>query len=217
MNRMTEETPIRPVSIKGAVRAEIAGMLMDAINKKEITALIARSADFISDRNSVLVEMGFKNLQKGKPAMWFVDADKIHNYTVSTDAAKATALLGNSPGAYNQVWHLPTDSTPLTGRQWVKMMADELNSEPKITILQTWMISLLGLFIPVLREFKEMLYQYDRDYFFDSSKFEKHFSLKPTTPKNAIKMLHSRLKMKKSDGGNVNSRNNTKDTVVNMK
>ena len=44
--KMTEETPFRPSSKKGAVRAQIANMLLDAVERGEITASIARSADF---------------------------------------------------------------------------------------------------------------------------------------------------------------------------
>ena len=33
----------------------------------------------------------------------------------------------------------------------------------------------LGLFIPILRELHEMLYQSDRDYFFNSEKFMNRF------------------------------------------
>lgn len=69
---MTEETPIRPVSKKGQVRAEIAQMLLGEVQKGELTALIARAADFIGPtKNSLLVETVYKNLKQGKKAMWF--------------------------------------------------------------------------------------------------------------------------------------------------
>jgi hypothetical protein len=37
------------------------------------------------------------------------------------------------------------------------------------------MLSLVGLFVPVIKEMNEMLYQYESDYLFDSSDFENHF------------------------------------------
>jgi len=48
------------------------------------------------------------------------------------------------------------------------------------------MISLFGIFSPTLKELKEMQYQNDRDYFFDSSKFERKFVLQPTTYEKGI-------------------------------
>jgi nucleoside-diphosphate-sugar epimerase len=71
LDRLTEETPINPVSRKGAVRAKIARMIMDAVEKENLQALIARSADFYGPsikNGSVLTEMVFKNLAKGKKA-----------------------------------------------------------------------------------------------------------------------------------------------------
>lgn len=44
-----------------------------------------------------------------------------------------------------------------------------------------WLVRLMGLFMPVMRETVEMMYQYDRDYVFDSSKLEEQFGLKPTS------------------------------------
>jgi len=34
---------------------------------------------------------------------------------------------------------------------------------------------LLGLFVPILRELHEMMYQFENDYVFDSSKFQQRF------------------------------------------
>ncbi len=111
IGHMTEETPIRPSSRKGKVRAEIAGMIMDAVSQGKLKALIARSADFNGLKNSVLVETVPKNLMQGKKANWFASLHKVHTFTFIPDAAKATAILGNTPEAYGEVWHLPTDNT----------------------------------------------------------------------------------------------------------
>lgn len=48
--------------------------------------------------------MVIDNLIKGKKAQVFGKPDKIHTYTYSPDAAKATAIPGNTPDAYNQEW-----------------------------------------------------------------------------------------------------------------
>lgn len=56
----------------------------------------------------------------------------------------------------------------------------EMNIQKNVSVLPLWLIKTLGLFIPLLREMPEMMYQYNQDYFFDSSKFEKRFNVKPT-------------------------------------
>jgi len=40
-----------------------------------------------------------------------------------------------------------------------------------------------------MREMKEMLYQYDRDYDFDSSKFETVFHIEPTPVERVMKQV----------------------------
>ena len=190
---MTEETRIRPTSKKGEVRRQIAQTLLDEMASGELTALIARSADFIALKNSVPVEMAYKNLAKGKKAQWLANAGKVHQYTFAPDAAKGTAMLGNAPDVWNQVWHLPTDHSRLTGKDWIGLFAKAMNVEPRFTVVPNWMLGIVGLFIPIMRELKEMNYQNDRDYVFNSSKFEQRFNFTPTKPEDAVKYVVTKL------------------------
>ncbi len=186
---MSEDSPINPPSKKGRVRKEIAQMILDEVKSGKLMALIARSADFYGPGNekSFITETVIKNFKKGKAANWFVNADKKHSFTFTPDAAKATALLGNTNDAFNQVWHLPTDKNTLTGREFVELFAKEMKVKNKVSVLPLFMIKVLGLFIPIMKEMPEMMYQYDRDYFFDSSKFDKRFNFKTTTYQEGVK------------------------------
>lgn len=195
LDGMNEETPINPPSRKGKVRAEIAAKLIDEVKSGALTALIARAADFygpsIKDK-SVLTETVFKNLSQGKKAFWLGDAHKPHSFTYTPDAGKATALLGNTPEAYNQVWHLPTAADPMTGKEWVEAIAGELGVKPKLMVAPNFMVQLMGLFSSFMKEMGEMMYQYNKSYKFDSSKFEAHFNLKPTPYHQGIKEIVQR-------------------------
>ena len=186
---MTEETPVHPMSEKGEVRVSIAKMLMDEVKKGNLQALIARSADFYghNTNTSVVGMLVFQNLMRGKKAQWLVNDRVKHSQTYIPDAAKATALLGNSIGAYNQVWHLPTDKNALTGKELIEKVAQELGVEPRYSILSKWMLRVAGLFNVTIRESVEMLYQSESDYLFDSSKFQNAFSFKTTTYEEGIR------------------------------
>ena len=194
---MTEEAPLQPPSKKGAVRKQLHEMIFDEVEKNSLPALIARSADFYGpdNRNSTLSIMAAENLAKGKKAQAMGKLDKVHTYTYTPDAARATAILGNTADAYNQVWHVPTTGERLTSRQWIQLIADELNVEPEIQRIPLWMLRAMGLFVPVLREFPEMLYQYENDYIFDSSKFENRFGMKAVAPVDGIKAMVRSLKV----------------------
>jgi nucleoside-diphosphate-sugar epimerase len=186
---MTEESQINPPSKKGMVRKQISQMLLDEVKSGKLLALIARSADFYGPGNekSFVTEMVYKNLKKGKTPNWLINADKKHSFTYTHDAAKATALLGNTDDAYNQVWHLPTDKNTLTGREFVNLFATEMHAKGGVSVMPMWLIKVLGIFIPIMKEMPEMMYQYDRDYFFDSLKFDKRFNFKTTTYQEGVK------------------------------
>jgi nucleoside-diphosphate-sugar epimerase len=186
---MTEESPVNPPSKKGAVRKQISQMLLDEVKTGKLMALIARSADFYGPGNekSFVNEMVYKNIKKGKTPNWFINADRKHSFTYTPDAAKATALLGNTDDAYNQIWHLPTDKNTLTGREFINVFAREMNAKEKVSVMPMWLIKILGLFIPIMKEMPEMMYQYSQDYFFDSSKFDKRFNFKTTSYQEGVR------------------------------
>ncbi|MDX9783061.1 MAG: NAD-dependent epimerase/dehydratase family protein [Bacteroidales bacterium] len=192
---MTEESEVMPPAEKGKVRKIVRDMIINEVEKKNLSALIARGADFYGpeNRNSMLNMMA-QDMMKGKKARVFGNPDKIHTYTYTPDAARATAILGNTPDAFNQEWHVPTTSERLTTNEWIELIAKELNSETKVQKVPVFMINALGLFIPIMREFPEMLYQFEQDYILDSSKFEKRFGIQATAPSEGIKQMIASLR-----------------------
>jgi len=192
LDGMDEETPINPPSKKGKIRAQIADMILSKVKEGKLTALIARSADFYGPgikNTSMLTETVFNPFSSGKKANWMASLNYKHSFTYTPDAAKATALLGNSEEAYNQVWHLPTAKNPYTGREWIQAIAKEMGVAPKTQTAGKFIVRLLGLFIPLMREMPEMMYQYDRDYVFNSDKFEQQFNFKTTPYPDGIKEI----------------------------
>ena len=190
-----EDTPMNPVSKKGMVRAEVFKMIMEEVESGSLKALVARAADFYGPgvkKTSVLTETVIENLSRGKMAYWLGRSDVKHSFTYTPDAGKATALLGNTPDAYNQVWHLPTADKPPTGQQWVEAFAKELNTKPNFMTVPKWMVQAMSIFMPVMKEIAEMMYQYNQEYVFDSSKFEKRFDFTPTPYADGIKEIVAR-------------------------
>jgi hypothetical protein len=60
-------------------------------------------------------------------------------------------------------------------------------------VIPQWAIKLTGLFVPLFRELSEMCYQYDRDYIFNSHKFEKRFNYIPEKPEEGLTRLITSL------------------------
>ncbi|ANH80786.1 NAD-dependent dehydratase [Niabella ginsenosidivorans] len=188
---MTEESRIDPPSRKGKIRAQLVQMINKAIEAKGLTALIARSADFYGPgaKNGILNILVIDNYKKGKRANWQSDATKIHSFTYTPDAARATALLGNTDSAFGQVWHLPTSPEKLTGKQFIELIAQKMGVQPKYFTLSPFVLSLAGLFSKRIKELKEMQYQNNQDYYFDTAKFDKAFPFATTSYEKGIEQI----------------------------
>jgi nucleoside-diphosphate-sugar epimerase len=187
---MTEETPVRPSSAKGTIRAEIAGYLQSEMAAGRIRALIARAADFygpFSAATSVLGILVLQRLAAGKAAQAFARGDALHSYTYTLDCARALPLLAAADDVWGQVWHLPTAHPALTTRQLVEIAARVLVVPPRVTIMPSWLVRGAGLVNTRMRELGEMLYQNEADYVFDSTRFERRFAFTPTPYEKGIR------------------------------
>ena len=185
---MTEDTPYNPCSRKGEVRARIATTFQDEVKRGELQGLIVRSADFYGPGavQSLTHATVTTRLKAGKTPQWVGNPHAVHTFTYTRDAARTVALLGNTPSAYGQTWHALTSKEPMTGAEYVRL-ACELAGRPfKLQVPPRWLLSALGLFIPVVRESMEMLYQFERDYRFDSSKVERTFGLAATACQDGL-------------------------------
>ena len=101
--------------------------------------------------------------------------------------ARALVTLGERDEADGQVWHLPA-AGPLTGRQFLALAFEAAGRPPKIGVAARPMIRIAGLFSPLLRELSEPLYQYERPFVSDSSKFEGAFGpFQPTPHPEAVR------------------------------
>jgi len=188
---MKEDTPYHPSSKKGTIRAAVATQLQNEIKAGNITATIARAADFYgpgANKTGFLNILIIDKLKKNSTAMWLGKDDQTHSYTFTPDAANGLYLLSQDDSSWNQVWHLPTANPAPDGKGYVNMIAAQMGVKPKHMKLGSFMLTLSGLFDSTIKEMKEMLYQSNYPYIFDSSKFEQHFNVKPTSYEEGIRL-----------------------------
>jgi nucleoside-diphosphate-sugar epimerase len=186
---ITESTPFQPNSRKGKVRANIASMLLDAVQSGKIKALIARSADFYGPHSaqvSFLHQLVIGRHMHGKKAQWMVNPNMPHTFTYTPDAAKALYILAKDESAFGKTWHLPSSTPSLTGEDLIQLSAVVCNAPSGTQVISKLMMRVLGIFVPVLRESIEMLYQYERPYHFNSQAFQKKYGFNPTPYQKGI-------------------------------
>lgn len=189
ISNLKEETPLNPKSRKGQVRKEILEMLWKAVEEKKLTAMVARAADFYGPNasNSFLNELVIKRMKSGKAPQWLYSGDKKHSFTYIPDAGKATAFLALQEDSWNQSWHLPTDDSYPSGNEITEFLNQELGTNFKLQVMPSWLVFVLGIFMSIMKEIRELKYQSAEDYCFDSSKIEKKYGLTPTPFKEGLK------------------------------
>ena len=130
--------------------------------------------------------MFFNAALAGKPANVLGNIDLPHTFTYIKDFASALVVLGEHDEALGKAWHVPNAETTTT-RQLIEMVEQEIGRPIKVRHAGKFLVSVLGLFNPMIREVKEMMYEWEEPYIVDFSKFEKTFGSKTTSHKTAIK------------------------------
>lgn len=185
----TEDLPLVAATRKGGIRASIAESLMSAHNAGKVRVAIGRGSDFFGPFATDAAMMGsrvFGRALAGKSAQAIGDPDRLHTYTFIDDFGKALVTLAERDDALGKAWHVP--SVPaITTRSFVEKVYGELGKRTKLSIAPRFAISLLGRFDENVRELREMLYQFERDFVMDSSRFESIFGMRATPLDEAIR------------------------------
>jgi nucleoside-diphosphate-sugar epimerase len=183
-----EDLPYHAQTKKGQVRAQMAEAVMAAHRSGKVRAAVARASDFYGPAalDSSAGDRMFGFAVHGKAASVVGDLDAPHTYTYIEDFGKALAMLGERDEALGQAWHVPNAET-LTTRQFITLIFNELQQPPKMSAMGKTMLRLGGLFIPPAREVIEMLYEFEKPFVVDSSKFTKTFGVQGTPLREAIR------------------------------
>jgi len=173
---------------KGRVRAEIANLYLQAHKEGRINVAICRASDFYGPGvlNSQMGERVMSNVLQGKKVSVLFNLDAPHTFSFTEDYAKAVVSLTKHNEAFGQVWHIPA-AEPITQREFLKIAFEEANKSPKISALSGKMYNLVALFIPVLKEIKELSYQFEKPFIMEHSKYENKFGLNVTPHREAIR------------------------------
>ena len=105
------------------------------------------------------------------------------------------ALLGNTPDAYGQTWHLPCDDNRLTYKEFIQLAAkhykaQRLDVNAEHNVLNAWVRKLAELYNPLLRDASELLPSYKLDNIFVSDKFKARFpEFEITTYEEGLKVM----------------------------
>ncbi|MFT4155181.1 NAD-dependent epimerase/dehydratase family protein [Parafilimonas sp.] len=174
---LTEQTPFAPIGRKGKVRKEMAEMLLKEMNSRQIEAVICRAPEFYGPgkTQSITNTLIFENIKADKKIKVLLSADKKRSLIWTPDASRATALIGNTPDAYNQTWHLPVNKNHLTYKAFIALASEVYGKELSYTVIPKIVFQIASLFNKKMKELLELLPRYGYHNLFDDSKFRKRF------------------------------------------
>jgi nucleoside-diphosphate-sugar epimerase len=173
---MTEDLPLTDYGRKPATRAALTRMWQDAHDAGRVEVASVRASDFYGPgvSASALGDTSIGRMAKGKAAQVFGDPDLMHSFTYVPDIARALVSVADSADAFGQAWNVP-NAPDRTLHEVLTLVAAHLDRELKVQVMPKWMLSAAGLFNVNAREMKEMLYQWERPFRVDSSKFAERF------------------------------------------
>ena len=178
---MNEDTPMNPCSRKGEIRAREAELLFDAHRRGEVRVAIGRASDYYGP-GATLSHVGdefWKPVIAGGRGRVLVNPDAIHTYHYVPDVAAGLATLGTAGDeAYGKPWILPC--TPAESiRALTARFSRHLGRDIQLMVMPRWAMSALGLVVPMIREIKEMSYQWDEPFVTDDRRFRAAFAAEP--------------------------------------
>jgi nucleoside-diphosphate-sugar epimerase len=185
---LREDLPYNAHTKKGKVRAQMAKDVLAAHQSGKVRAAIARASDFYGPDvlESAAGDRMFGFAVEGKTASAAGNLDAKHSYTYIGDIGQALAILGERDEALGKAWHVPNAEVTTT-RQFINFVFEELGQPARMSAVNKLMMRMAGLFIPGARETVEMLYEFEKDFVVDGSKFTKAFGLTATPYREGIK------------------------------
>ena len=185
---LNEDLPHQASGPNGRTRAHIADDLLAAHRDGRVRAAIGRGSDFFGPHahQSTAGDGVFARAVADKPARVLGNPDAPHTVTYLDDFARALVTLGEREEALGKVWHVP-NAGAVTTRQFVEMVFRELGRPPRLRAAPRLGLAVAGLFNPTIRALREQLYQSERPWVVDSSRFEQTFGWRATPLPEAIR------------------------------
>ena len=182
-----EDLPNNARGPKGKIRGEMADKLMQAHNEGKVKVAIGRASDFFGPRvlNSIFGERVFIPAIKGETINMLGRIDQPHTFTYIKDFAKGLVTLSENETAFGEIWHIPSAET-ITTQKFLHRIFSENKTFPPVKIAPKFIVNVMALFNPIIRELKEVLPNNEQPYIVDHSKFENTFGNNPTPHKQAI-------------------------------
>ncbi|MFC9993127.1 NAD-dependent epimerase/dehydratase family protein [Nocardia sp. NPDC127526] len=177
---LTEDLPMTPRAVKGAVRAR---MWLDALAAHEAgraRVTEVRAADFLGrDAVSLYNLLVTPKVVAGAPAAYPGDPEVLKSWSYLDDVALTLATVARDDRSWGRAWHVP--STHMSLRELTIRLAKVANvPEPRLSAMTPVELAWAGAEDAIAAEVVEMYYSLEHPAILDSTRTESTFGLSAT-------------------------------------
>jgi nucleoside-diphosphate-sugar epimerase len=190
---INEDSPACPVSRKGEIRAQVADLLLGMHRSGAARVVMGRASDFYgpAGTQSNFGDFFWPRVLAGKSAQLLMNPDTAHTYHFTHDVAAGLAALGAAADDdYGQWWMLPCAPADTT-RDMVRRLSVALGRDIAVERVPGLVLAAMGLFVPVVREVREMLYSWEVPWVCDDRRFRERFGVAPTPLAEGVNLTTS--------------------------
>lgn len=179
---ITETSPEKPITQKGRLRQQLESKLKQA-STEGLQVILLRLSDFWGPN---VAHQGmaplFEGALTGKKMPWLVNNRIPHQLVYNKDAATAMYRMSREAelpafALFNFGGHTVPSMHAFTSQ-----LAEIAGTSAKSTVTPKWMLNLLSLFVPIVKELKEMFYLYENNIYLDDSKLRELYPDLQITP-----------------------------------
>lgn len=153
-----ESHPRDPDTFKGKMRKEQEDLVLAAHAAGRIEGTVLHIPDFYGgDPKKSLVGDIFVAAVSNRRANVIGPIDKPHQYALVDDVGPLALALAREDRAYGKAWNFAGSGT-ITQREFANKVFAQAGRKTQLMVANIFMLRLIGLFDPIMREFVEMSY-----------------------------------------------------------
>ena len=178
---MTPDSPFNATYEKALVRATMWRDARSAHDAGRLRATEVRASDYIGPKSQgVMGQRAIPRVLAGKSCQVLGNLDVPHSWSYTVDVARTLVACAQNSEAWGRAWHVPTN-VARTQRQVIDDVADAAGvSRVKISSISPFVLRVMGLFSPVIRELPTTIYQFTAPFVIDDTATRQNLRLEPT-------------------------------------
>jgi nucleoside-diphosphate-sugar epimerase len=179
---MREDMPDAATDHKGVLRARMWAEAKAAHEAGRLRAVEIRGSDYVGlgvGANGHVTRQ-VPGLLAGKRAWVLGRKDQPHTFTDVLDTARLLVAAAEDPSAHGRTWHVPSNPPRTQEEALTDVMAAVGRPAPKVSQLPAAVMTAAAPFVPMVRELRDLAYQWRRPYVLDDGAARAHFGIEPT-------------------------------------